>query len=153
MNKCTNCNYTTENSVNFCPMCGGRMVAQETAYQPAPPQHIVPLAYESRTVSTNKPNKAKMIVGMALAIDSFATAIIMFFYVIALADLFPELGLTYAFVFALINLPIGIVGLVLSKDTTDGYNTPIFCRLGKIFGLIAVILTGVTLFLALLMCA
>ena len=145
MNKCTNCGYTTDNNINFCPMCGGKVEAEVFATQ----QIVVAPTYSE---PVQKPNKAKMIVGMALSIESFITAIVMFFYVGVFSAILPEMGLIYGIVFAVINLPIGIVGLSLSKDTTNGRDTPIFCRLGKIFGLISVILTGVTLLLSIIAC-
>ena len=143
MNKCTNCGYTTDNNINFCPMCGGKVEAE------------APVCQDVEVISTyeapvQRPSKGKIIAGMAIAIESFAAAIILFLYALPITFVQPVAGLIYGLVTAFINLPLAIVGLVLSKDTTEGRDTPIFCRLGKIFGTISVILTCIILILPLL---
>ncbi len=142
MNKCTSCGYATENTINFCPVCGGKIESETPTYA----EVVVAPTYGT---PIQRPSKGKIIAGMAISIESFATAIIMFFYTMSIAAIDPVAGLIFGLVTAIINLPLGIVGLVLSKDITEGRDTPIFCRLGKIFGTISVILTSVTLFFAL----
>ncbi len=130
MNKCTNCGYTAEDSFKFCPECGGKMEAEAPVYTaPAAPAPVA------------RPSIAKGIVGMAFSIEAFLSVIALLFFYIASPGMRMGMFVLLSIFFVVINLPFCIVGLVLSKDPTDGQNTPVVCRLGKIFGILALVFT------------
>lgn len=144
---CQKCNYSSESPANFCPLCGGQMVEAEA--KTLQPDYIYP-------APTQKPSLAKKIVGMALSIEGFIGAIVTAIYNFIL--LIATLGsgeaivgaatIAFTFIMALIVLPFAIIGLVFSKNARNLGDTSIFSRLGKIFGIAAIIIIAVAFVLA-----
>ena len=164
---CPNCNHTSETPANFCAVCGAKMVEsnpapaveqpvveQPVVEQPVVEQPIYPYYNIPQQPMYNPapvgPSKAKMITGMALSIAGFAFAIIGLLYTVLFSIIEGEAGFALSITFGIISTPLSIVGLVLSKSCINAGGTAIFCRLGKIFGLIGVILSGVSLFIGLI---
>lgn len=104
----------------------------------AQPQYVAP--------QPSTPSKAKAIVGMALGAAGLLFAVNGFLYtMIFMAKDGGEAGLAMALVFGFFSIPLSLVGLIMSAGTRKAGDTTIFSKLGKIFGLIGVILSGVTL--------
>lgn len=147
MSKCPNCNYTSDGDILYCPMCGAKIIKEEPVFTPP----VEPISYNY--VAHQKPNLAKKIVGMALSIEAFAVSIIAFFYVVMFGAIEGEAGFITAFIFGIINFPPAIIGLTMSNKNRELGDTSVFSRLGKIFGIISVILVSFTLFIGFLMLA
>lgn len=92
------------------------------------------------------PSLAKKIVSMALSIAGFAMSIFDFLYVMIFLAEDGAFAFGFSFGFGIFCLPLGIVGLVMSNSCRNLGDESTFTRLGKIFGLIAVILTAVSFF-------
>ncbi len=126
--------------------------AQPTYTAPEQPTYTVPtqpVTYYQPTVPAEKPHLALKIVSMALSIFGLLMA--------AYGGLYTLIGLVedgMAFVFALIfgmfSVPASIVGLCLASKCRAAGDTSIFSRLGKILGMIGIIVAGANLLIGLL---
>ena len=89
---CPNCNVRSEQEINFCPNCGGKMELLQEA-----PIYIVPAA-EASAPEVKKPHLAKKIVGMALSAVGLATAIIggIYTFIYSLIPNVSFLGMIFA---------------------------------------------------------
>ena len=221
MRYCTKCDYSSEIDMNFCPMCGGEMVAQrevpviasepiveapaapaelevqpipqpvpEPVYVPqptyapvAPPQPAQPVTppqptyapvtppqptytqpvtppqptyappvqpvYYQGTVQGPRVSMGMKITSMALSIAGLLFAVYGFFYtLVGLSEEGMAFGM--ALVFGLFFAPFSIVGLALAGKCRSAGDTSAFSRVGKILGLIGVILAGFNLFLGMI---
>lgn len=145
---CQKCNYTSESPQNFCTLCGNQMVAVEA--KTPQPDYIYP-------TPAQKPSLAKKIVGMALSIEGFigaiVTAIYDFIFLIAVLGsgeaIVGAVTITFTFIMSLIILPFAIIGLAFSNKARNLGDTSIFSRLGKTFGIAAIIITAAALVLSL----
>lgn len=90
-----------------------------------------------------KPHLAKRIVGMALSIGAFIFAIIASLYTVIFSAMDGLTGFILGIVYAIMGLPPAIVGLVMSAKNARLGDTSALSRLGKIFGIIAIILLGI----------
>lgn len=150
---CPNCKTESETKINFCPKCGSTM-GEIVVTSPAPvvnEQPKAPVIPAQPIVSTytqpaTQYSKAKGIVGMALSIAGLFFAFLAFVYTVALIDLEGALAFGMSIGFTIFSLPLSIVGLVLSKGNANLGDTSTFVKVGKILGLIGVILSGVALF-------
>ena len=136
MKICTKCNTTAGDNMNFCAQCGGPL----TYVQPVQPQ------YNYNQPAQPKSNVALRIVSMVLSISGFSFLILGFIYtLIGLIE--AELAFSFAFAFALIFLPMCIVGLILANKCVNNgdFSTP--CRVAKGLGLAGIIVSGVSLFI------
>lgn len=143
---CSNCSNTSETPTNFCGQCGARMVEQAPEQTPVPPVYQpVPPVYHSAPVPAG-PNKGKQIVGMILGIAGFIFAIFDALYALIGLAADGVFGFSFSIAFAVFSLPLSLVGMVMSNKGLDAGCNSAFCRLGKRFGLLGVILTAVGLF-------
>lgn len=150
---CKKCNHTSENPINFCPICGSQMVLEEA---PITPDYIY-TAPADNTVPVQKPSLAKKIVGMGLSIEGFTLAVLAAIYtfvflIAAVASGEPEMGimsLVFTFWFALFGLPGSIIGLNFSNKARNLGDTSAFSRVGKALGLVGIIIFGASFVIAL----
>ena len=161
MSVCPKCNYISEETINFCPLCGAQMVADKMIEEPVleeaqiidsnPPQYTYdqtynPTGYTYEYPPVKPPHLAFKIVGMALSIAGFIFAIIVSLASLAgLAD--PESALAMPLVFSIFYAPFSIVGLIFSNKCRNAGDTSTFSRLGKIFGIISIIIYGISIFI------
>lgn len=134
---CPNCGKTFNAPTNFCDSCGGSVVYQGAPVQPL---YSAPVSYQQPA-----PSKGKHIAGMVLGIIGMVTALIGMLYAMIL---FPEavdrryaaeaLGIV-GLIFAILSLPLSIVGLSLSNR--------------KAFGVVGTILGGILFFLGIIFLA
>lgn len=137
MKICTKCNTAAGDNMNFCSICGAPL----TYVQPVQPQYSY-----NQPAPNRGGNIAMRIVSMVLSISGFSFLILGFLYtLIGLVE--AEMAFAFAFVFALIFLPMCIVGLILSNKCNNNgdYSTP--CRVAKGLGLAGIIVSGVSLFI------
>lgn len=152
MYKCTNCNYSTDEVANFCPQCGTQLVEEKPVCE-APveqvtyiqPEAVQQVQYYPMPEPVKKPSLAKKIVGMALSIESFIVSIISVLYAIIFTALDGTVGFTTALTFAIFDLPPAIIGLVMSLRCINQGDRSVMSRLGKIFGIIAIALTALSI--------
>lgn len=140
MKICTNCrNVTSDDNMNFCALCGAPL----TALQPAPQPEINQYYPEQ---NFPKPSLGLKIAAMALSISGFSFLILGFFYtLIGLVEEGMAFGMAVAF--SLFFLPLCIVGMALSNKCQNAGDNSAFSRVGKILGLIGIIIAGISLFI------
>ncbi len=181
MYSCPNCTYQTEIEVNFCPLCGSKLVNNEPAPVAAPATEVIqnepvqpvepvqpaqPVTYSYQptlaaqpqyvpqpqyTPQTQGPSLAMKIVGMALSIGGFFFAFLAFFS--SMSILGYDEAFVMAFVYSIFSLPISIIGLIFSIKGSSQGDTSAFSKVGKIFGIIGLALMGFILFVSLVACA
>ncbi len=140
MKICTNCrNVTNDDNMNFCPLCGAPLAALQPAPQPEVNQFYAEENYP-------KPSLGLKIAAMVLSITGFSCLFLGFFYtLIGLTEEGVAFGM--ALTFSLFFLPLCIVGMVLSNKCQNAGDNSAFSRLGKIFGLIGIIIAAVSMFI------
>ena len=145
---CPNCNTKTEEKVNFCFKCGTQMVyAEPQPVEPQPTAQVQQPVYEAYQ-PVKKPHLALKIVAMALSIGGIVMAAIGNLYtLIGLIEPEGYLAFSFALVFGLFFSPFSIVGLCLSNKCIDAGDTSAMSRVGKILGIIGIIVAGVSLFI------
>lgn len=128
--------------------------AYEEEIPPAPVfENPIPQEFEYRAEQVyyaprsqeNKKNIAKRIIGMVLSIEGFAVGVFGIFYVLTLLSLGESImslsELTFmAAVYGGSSIPSAIVGLILSSSVAKSGDTSASCRLGRIFGIIGIVL-------------
>lgn len=145
MNFCPTCNFTSNEPMNYCPKCGSKMeqyvpVPQPVYTQPSPISPVQP------------PSKAKSIVGMALSIAGIAMSSLASFYsLIFLIEEELEGVAVSGILFFFFSFPHALVGLILSKGFINDGGSNTFSRVGKILGIVGVVLSSVTAFFGLIM--
>lgn len=152
---CPNCNKQSEVPANFCTSCGTPMVMApdvqtpaQAAYQaPAPvqPQYYQPTCNYPQ--QPKAPSKGKAVTGMALGIAGLVFSVLGFFYLMlfSAAGLAEEAGVVLSFACGFFGFPLSLVSMILSNSSRSNGDTTVFSKLGKIFGLIGVILSGLLL--------
>lgn len=114
------------------------------AYQE--PQQYQSQPYYQAYQTIRKPHLAIKIVGMALSIAGAVFLSIGALY--TLIGLIEE-GMAFAFalVFSLFFTPLSIVGLCLSNKCINAGDYSAFSRVGKMLGIVGIIIAGVSLFI------
>lgn len=139
MRICPNCNHKGEDNMNFCPLCGSQMSYVQPTYEPQPTGFYP-------TPAPKKPHLALKIVSMSLSIYGAVMMTLGLLYtLIGLAEEGMAFGMSFAF--ALFSLPMSIVGLCLASKCRDAGDTSAFSRVGKILGIVGIILSAVSLFI------
>jgi len=152
---CPNCNYSTEESSNYCPVCGSQMVEvqPQPVYQQPDPYAQQYQAYNGYYQQAPAPqvSKGKIIVGMILSITGLVFAGLGLLYTfIGLATGAVGVALAMAIAFGIFSVPLSVVGLILSVGCLrDGAQSGM-AKVGKILGLIGVIASGAMLLLGLM---
>ncbi len=154
MRICPNCNNTSQEAINFCPKCGTAMVEQAPPAPPVQPVYQEPVQpqyqYQQPVYTAAPPSKAKSIVGMALSIAGIAMSSLASFYsLIFLIEEELEGVAVSGILFFFFSFPLSLVGLILSKNYINAGGTNTFSRVGKILGIVGVILSSVMLFFGL----
>ena len=163
MYTCPNCNHSSETPMNFCAKCGTQTVytapapqapayeaPQAPAYEAPQPQYQEPIYAQPMPVNPNAPSKGKVITGMAFGIAGFALAILGFIYTLAFWDVDEGAAFGMAIGFFMFSFPASLVGLILSSKNRNAGDDSTMSKLGKIFGLIGVILSGVSILLGII---
>ena len=176
---CTSCGSTIADGASFCPACGQRQNAaanpgyqapgyeQPAAYQPPvysqQPSYQAPSyeqpyqtpvyqqnGYETYQYQAAPVSKGKAIAGMILGIIALVLAVVDLILAIAGLAVLGYRGAEEAgvgiMVYAIITLGFALPGMILGKSTSS--ITP--GKLGKVFGLIGVIMAGIAFFVAIL---
>ncbi len=121
-------------------------VIYQQPQQPTPaPQSYY---YAPTPEPAKKPHLAKKIVGMALSIEGFAAAIVCCIYTFLLEAMEPGAGAFMAVFVTIPCLPISIIGLALSNSCRKGGDTSALSRVGKVLGIIGIVLFAVSFFIA-----
>ncbi len=161
MYNCSKCDFKSETAINFCPQCGSQMVmVQHAVAEPAEPIYTQPVeptytqpTYEPvqnvvyEPVAPKKPHLALKIVSMALSIGGFSLAVFTFLYALVICIIDPTFSVIFSFVYPFFYAPFSVVGLALSSKCRNAGDTSAFSKVGKILGIIGVILYGVTVFI------
>ena len=123
---------------------------EQPQYQaPVQPQYTQYNQQYAAPVTTG-PAKAKVIIGMVLSIVGIAMAAICFFTYFSNLDYNGgAYAFGYAIGFSIFSFPAALVGLIMSNGNRNEGDTSAMSKIGKILGLVGVILSGVTLFIAL----
>ena len=116
MNKCVNCDYTTENDEKFCPVCGGEIVAETVA-------EALPAAKPA--------SNAMPITGMIFSIVGLHSSVN---FLLVNLVLFLAGG---SYVFPILSTISATVGLILSIMSAKRRGKSTFTRLGITFSIIA----------------
>ena len=122
---------------------------QAPVYQtPAQPAYQAP---QQRT-GIDGGTRAKGIVGMALGIGGFALAIIGMIYVLIGLDFGYGLSMGFAVGFGIFSLPLSIVGRILAGKSQDMGNDSKMCSVGRVLGLVGIIVTAVMFLFGIMSC-
>lgn len=141
MKICNKCSKTFDDNSNFCQFCGGPLETMQPVYQPQFTQNV-------QIMPQQKPSLGLKITAMVLSITGFSFLVLGFVYtLIGLVE--PGLAFGMAFAFALFFLPLSIVGFALSIKCRNAGDVSAFSRVGKILGLIGIILAICSLFIGL----
>ena len=170
MFSCPNCGYKSEPAIDFCPVCGTRMVNEAApAYAapaapaygaPAAPAYGAPAAPAYDPAAYGMPvapaapegaSKGKVIAGGIIGISGFSLAIFSIIFTLALlSEEVYAVPFGIAIGFGIFSIPLSIVGLVLCGGAIKQGATMGLAKAGKILGLIGVILSGVALVLGII---
>ena len=115
MNKCVNCDYTTENDEKFCPNCGGEIVVD------APAAEVV-----GAEVSDKKHS-----IGMILSVAALISAGV--YILLSIISGLPIIGFLVGLINPIVGLAgpiLAIIGIILSWKSD---------KLGKILGIVALV--------------
>lgn len=99
------------------------------------------------TPRPRKVNRATGIIGMVISSIGLIFAVLGFIYVLIYASLSGTLSFSAAIGCGIFSLPLSVIGYIFSRSSANSGNFSICCRLGNIFGLIGMILTGVSVLL------
>lgn len=141
MKFCSNCGKQLDDASIFCSDCGTK---QEVA-APQQPQA------ESMDYSVPAPSvKGKVMGFVSLGLSAFGLffSTITFFLSLVALDSWSEEPAILAITYAILFIVCPILGLVFSGIASNENNTTVFPKLGKIFGIIATILFGLSFILA-----
>ncbi len=158
MRYCPNCQTQFDDSMVFCSNCGTALVqqAQPNYYQQPQPQPGV-IYPQPVPVDHTKPSKARTIVGMIMSLcglEGGAVSLILFMWLGFFGALFQLIdgstegqivmsGLStfYSVFFAIFSLPFSIIGLTMSKRSIAMGSQSKMCKVGRITGIIGLIIT------------
>jgi len=148
MYTCPHCQFNTETPSAFCPQCGANMSMpqqpQQAYQQPIYQQPVYQQPVYPQYPQQSAGSRGQKIAGMILGISGFVVAILGFIYTIIFIDIEEEAAFIFGMMFSMISLPLSIVGMILSIKSRMA--TP-----GKVFGIIGTILSGIVLFIALIL--
>jgi len=150
MYKCSNCNYTAYDATNFCTHCGAPM----QYVQPTPVQPNTYISSNNQTAAVyytqarNVP-LAKKIVGMILSINAFILSIVAFIYTLLLTALDGAVGFVFFLIYGAFSFPPAIIGFCMSNSNISAGDTSKMSSMGKIFGLISIIILFLCAFIGL----
>ena len=170
---CEKCNQVYAEQVTICAICGHDVVKPAVSEPVFIPVSVVPdtTTYAPETPQSSGVSKAKGIVGFIIATECFASAIVIMIYSTLLSALVIGYGneltsiLNYNYnsmysmysssnniyaalctyiIMAIIEVVMGIIGLsLISKAKNSGYTSKL-TSLGKTFGIIGTVISGVT---------
>lgn len=153
MYTCPYCKKTSELLGSFCPWCGAPVAADQNDRQQAPDnayynQPMYP--HQPYAPQQGTPSKAMAIVSMALAAAGLFFSVFSFFYTIIFAMVDAAVGFGMSIGFGFFSIPLSLVGFILAIKARNAGNTTVFSKLGKIFGLIGLILSAFSVFIGLI---
>ena len=148
---CPNCGKAYETAVNFCEYCGSRPVAQGTVMQPT--YYPAPQVRQPKNIA----GMVLSIVGMVLGLVS---AIYVFFGFILSVDasswvaseMMTMFG-TFGLIFAIIAIPLSIVGLSISNGHLNRGSSHKTATLGRTFGLVGSVISAVQFLFSIILIA
>lgn len=150
MSYCSKCGTPIEPNERFCRGCGAPLAAEAPA-APAYQPDYNDYSYNQPAYSYEQPQvsggtKAGGFVGMGLGIGGFFFALLGFIYTIIGLEIDEVMSFSMAFAFSIFSLPLSIIGMSLSSKSRNAGNTSAVCTVGKVFGIIGLVLTCVMLF-------
>ena len=136
---CPNCGKAYETAVNFCEYCGSRPIAQNSALQPT--------YYPAQRVQQPK-NIAGMILGIVGMVMGVVSALYVFIGFVSSAgasswvasEMMTMFG-AFGLVFAIIGIPLSVVGLSISNGHLGRGSIHKTATLGRTFGLVGTVVT------------
>lgn len=125
---------------------------QPTYTAPQPQQQYWQQPVAPVTPPAEAPSKGKVIAGMVMGIAGLALAAIGVLYtlIFAAGDV-GEAALGFAFIWSMFSLPLSLVGMIMSNGNIAAGDTSAMSSVGKKLGLVGLILSGVMLFIGLVM--
>ena len=164
---CTKCNNTSDEAINYCPICGTKM--QEVvlnSIEPVAPTYAEPQvpAYASPEIyytpaPIEKPSLAKKIVGMVLSIVSFSmsalTSLYVLMFLLSALDGESDMGIVsmvFTVIMAMFILPGSIIGISFSSKARNLGDTSKMSGVGKGLGLAGIIILAVCFICSLCAC-
>lgn len=160
MKFCTNCGKQLEDYAAFCSECGLKQEAQEPkvseqttaqpaqeqAFAPQPPVTPQPEVLEGTVVFPETTIKGKVMgfVSFGLSVFGAFFSSLTFLLALAMDDEPAILAVTYSIMF----IVCPILGIVFSGIAQRENNTMVFPKLGKILGIVATALFGLSFIIA-----
>lgn len=116
-------------------------------YAPQQPMYNQPMYVQPQYVAPqpSTPSKAKAIVGMALGAAGLFFAVMGFFYTLAFVAIDGAFAIGMSIGFGIFSMPLSLVGFIMSSKARNAGDRSVFTKLGKIFGLVGTIVSGVNL--------
>ena len=116
------------------------------------PQYTQPVYNQPQYVAPQPsvPSKAKAIVGMALGAAGLFFAVMGFFYTLMFVAIDGAFAIGMAIGFGIFSMPLSLVGLIMSSKARNAGDISVFTKLGKIFGLVGTIVSGVNLIIGII---
>lgn len=161
MKYCSKCGTAMDDNAVFCSACGEKQAptVAQPVYNPenqVPVQTVEPLytpAYDpnilpQKTVSVK--DKVFGFVGFGLSTFAFTFSIICFFMAAVSLESYVADPAIISFMYTILFFPCAIIGLIFSKKSREAGNEVVFTKLGKVFGIISIIVFAIVFFLAII---
>lgn len=146
---CKSCGEKFDTPVKFCNQCGSSAIEAEAApvYTSEP---VYTYSAPVTPASSSPAGKILGIISMVCGISGIIFAAIAFIMsCVALDSYYPEGPAGMAMVYALFFVLFGIAGMVLGSMSKNKGFTGSMATVGKVLGLVSVILCGVAFFFSL----
>lgn len=146
---CVYCGSSFEEHMKFCPYCGkvqpnvqnSQSTQQETYTPPAPPVYGHNVYSVLADPPLSKPAKTFGTLSFILGLAGMCAGALMVVWAILLL----AIDFNFSFSYEMVSLPLGIAAIVFSVMARKRGNMLSKPKLGLIFGIIALILTAVSL--------
>ena len=148
---CVYCGSSFEEHMNFCPYCGkvqpnvqnSQSTQQETYTPPAPPVYGHNVYSVLADPPLSKPAKTFGTLSFILGLAGMCAGVLMMVWAILLL----AIDFNFSFSYEMVSLPLGIAAIVFSVMARKRGNMLSKPKLGLIFGIIALVLTVVSIIL------
>lgn len=158
MKFCTNCGKQLEDYAVFCSECGLKQEAKQAAPQATAEPNIesqAPTAPQPEVIEGTVDLPPATLKGKIMGFVSFGLSVfgafistITFFAAVAAVDSWDEEPAIIALVYSIMFIVCPILGIVFSGIAQRENNTMVFPKLGKILGIVATALFGLSFIIA-----
>ncbi len=157
---CPKCGAVVTDGYKFCSSCGSTIpeVSQAQSQPTATPQYQPTPAYLQPQEKPQRAPIAKAIVSIALGGEAAVCAFIFLLYsfILFVAGVSSEMGelgavgFVFFFYMCILCLPTGIIALIFGRNYLNGGYSRLsgLAKAGKIFGIISIAATGLTLLMS-----